>query len=161
MPPSQSVASGCGRFCSSKIVKICPTELLRTTNCSFPLRTTARLALPLPMKSITYTPRWFNCGNSKCRSTRRKRGLVVCVGLLIVGHEAVEIDLGANFMRVLSIEILCVDLEDFDNQRVDILDEQVERHGPSSAESSVLFVNAKSRSMRSLSRLYSSGAIKE
>ncbi len=50
-----------------------------------------------------------------------QRRLLVRIGLLFVGHEAVEIDIRPDLLEILAIEVLGVDLKDLDNQRVDVL----------------------------------------
>lgn len=66
-------------------------------------------------------------------STAQRRFLVM-VGRLLVGHQAVEIDVGADLFEILTVEVLRVDFKDFDEQGLDVLDVQVEGHRFSGGE---------------------------
>jgi hypothetical protein len=52
-PSSQSVASFTSLLASSTTVTACPAVPVATSGRSLPLRTSARLLLPAPMKSMT------------------------------------------------------------------------------------------------------------
>ena len=55
-----------------------------------------------------------------------QRGFFIGVSLLLVGHQAVEVHVGANLGQMLAIIVLGVDLEHLHDQRVDILDIQIQ-----------------------------------
>ena len=56
-----------------------------------------------------------------------QRRLLVLVDLLLVGDQPVEVDVGVDLGQLAAIEVSRIDLEDLDDQRLDVLDVQVER----------------------------------
>ena len=58
-----------------------------------------------------------------------QRGFVIDQSFFLVGHQSVEIDVRVDVTIEVTIEIRGVDFKDFDDQRVDVFDLQIQRDG--------------------------------
>ena len=56
------------------------------------------------------------------------RRLLVGGGLFVVGNEAIEVDVGPDLLKSLAIGVLGIDLKHLHDQRVNVLDVEVEAH---------------------------------
>ena len=74
VPFSHAFAYGTVRFASSIIARSIPAVPVFANARNWPLRISARLLLPLPIKSMTYTPGFVNSGNANERANRRNGG---------------------------------------------------------------------------------------
>ena len=58
-----------------------------------------------------------------------QRRFIVGKGLLNIGDQAIQIDVGVDFFQLVTIVVTSVDLKNFHDQCTDVLDVHVQLHG--------------------------------